>query len=279
MITWSNNTQPGTTTHVSISTFKGGEVNVNINIGSDEPDNTVTRVVVDAFMTEPHHPMALMLTMEALRRQFPCAQFALYLPYIPYARQDRVCNPGESHALKVFGQLINSLKFQQVIVIDPHSDVAAGVIDNLAPYTQVDIFEDIHNFSEWWIVAPDLGALKKAEKFAKHVGARGVIACMKTRNPLTGEITGQSVMGATEDELSNQKLLVLDDICDGGRTFVGVHALLNDFAPERLELAVTHGIFSYGTTVVTDLYDMVHTTNSWNKDLLNEPKLNVIDVR
>lgn len=278
MIKYSTNISPQVVTQVSISTFKGGEVNVNINIGSKDIEYDVQRVCVSASLSKPEHQIALLLATEALRRQFPCALIQLFLPYVPYARQDRICNPGEAHSLKVFGQLINSLNFTQVLVADPHSEVVCGVIDRVCVYSQIDFFADLHNFSEWYIVAPDMGALKKVEKFAKHVGAKGVITCHKERNMLNGEIVRQYVSGATEDELMGKKMFVLDDICDGGRTFVGVAGLLEEFAPQCVELAVTHGIFSYGQEVLTSVYDRVHTTNSWNPSLVSEGKLNVIDV-
>jgi len=50
------------------------------------------------------------------------------MPYVPYARQDRVCVPGESFSIKAFAALINMLAFDRVIVVDPHSDVVAAVI-------------------------------------------------------------------------------------------------------------------------------------------------------
>lgn len=276
MITW----QTGNIkTHVAISTFKGGEVNVNINVGSVMPDAASThRVFVKARLNSPQIQVALSHTMEALRHQYPCAKFMLEMDYVPYARQDRRCNPGESLGIKVFADYINRMQFDAVLITDPHSDVTVACIDRVYVVDQIEVFGHLHNFADWYIVAPDLGAMKKAEKFAKFFGARGVVSCMKTRNMATGEIISHTVLGATEDELSGQKFFVLDDICDGGRTFVGVYHLLNDFAPERIELAVTHGIFSYGTDVVTDLYDAVHTTNSWNPDLVSLGKLNVIPV-
>ncbi len=277
MITW----QTGNIkTHVAISTFKGGEVNVNINRGSLPPvDASVGRVWVCASLNKPEHVMALVLTMDALRRAFPLAQFVLDMPYLPYARQDRICNPGEAHALKAFAAIINSLGFCSVWVADPHSDVAAGVINNLEVTSQLEIFGKLHNFAEWIIVAPDLGALKKANAFAAYVGAAGVVYCYKERNLATGELIKQYINGFYDfDQMMGKKLFVLDDICDGGRTFAGVYSLLNDFTPERVELAVTHGIFSYGQEVVTDLYDMVHTTNSWNPELVGNEKLNVLNV-
>lgn len=278
MITWEHK-DTHTLTHVTISTFKDGSVNVNINRGCQEPDASVERIWVVAKMSKPEHQLALMFTMAALRSAFPCAEFALDLPYLPYGRQDRVCNMGEAHNLKEFGKYINQMGFKAVVITDPHSAVAEGVIDNVQVVPQLEVFQDVHNFAEWIIVAPDLGALKKTEKFAEVVGARGVLAFHKSRNLQTGEILRHDLLNPAGLVLTPEdKLFVLDDICDGGRTFVGVAERLREYNPAKLELAVTHGIFSYGTEVVTSVYDKVHTTNSFNPLLTSQGKLNVIDI-
>ena len=56
---------------------------------------------------------------------------SLYMPYIPNARQDRVKKLDDVFTLKYFSEIINSLGFFAVRVLDPHSDVSAALIDNL----------------------------------------------------------------------------------------------------------------------------------------------------
>lgn len=250
-------------------TFPGGEVGVDINCLSQIEGMDVGRVHVDARIKNSDDLMALVMATDALRREYPLAKFMLDLPYIPYARQDRVCNSGEALSVKVLGGIINMLKYDIVQVLDPHSAVALACIDNVCVRDQFLVFGKIKSsFREWTIVAPDQGATKKCEEFAKKVGAAGVITCSKTRNLVDGKIIGMTVDGP--GDMSHLNLLVLDDICDGGRTFIELALLLEARNPKSLELAVTHGIFSKGTDIVTNMYDHVYTTDSFRSDIVSD---------
>lgn len=266
-------------TNVTVTTRKGGEVNVDINVGSQYPNaDDKLKIVVYAHLNTPEMQVALAHTMDALRHQFPMAKYLLELNYVPYGRQDRRCSPGEALGIKVFGAYLNALEFDAVLITDPHSDVTGACINRVQIVEQPEVFGDVHDFGAgWFIVAPDMGAKKKAEKFAKQTCAFGVITCYKERDMYTGDIISQGIIGA-ENVPKGAKLFVLDDICDGGRTFVGVRELLEQLEPEKVELAVTHGIFSYGTEVVAKIYDAVYTTNSWNPELESSGNLKVIKL-
>ena len=51
----------------------------------------------------------------------------LYMPYVPDARMDRVKKENEIFTLKYFAQTINSLHFDKIEVLDPHSDVSVAL--------------------------------------------------------------------------------------------------------------------------------------------------------
>ena len=59
----------------------------------------------------------------------------LVMPYIPNARQDRVKNPEDIFTLKYFSEIINSLNFRTVNVLDPHSTVSEALINNIHIYS------------------------------------------------------------------------------------------------------------------------------------------------
>jgi ribose-phosphate pyrophosphokinase len=267
------------TTSVRQWLFPGGEVGIDINDMSAIDGLKATRVYVDARIRNSDDVMALVMTTNALRREFPLAKFMLELPYVPYARQDRVCNPGEALSIEAFADIINMLKYDMVQITDPHSQVTPAVIKNCFTIDQIDVFGDIKlSFNDVTIVAPDQGATKKCEEFAKRVGAAGVITCSKTRNLADGKIIGMTVDGP--EDMSDLNLLVLDDICDGGRTFIELALLLETRNPKTLELAVTHGIFSKGVEVVANHYDHIYTTDSFRNDLVSAFKdtLTVIEI-
>lgn len=261
-----------TTTHVRQWFFPDGCVGTDINIGQLPVDCGRFDIVVSLhfgskdILAERKFSinddiMALAFTVDALKHQYPFANLHLDMPYVPYARQDRVCSPGESHQLKVTAQMINGLGFDTVTSVDPHSSVSEAVFDRFYTIDQIAVFSKIKtNWSDVYIVAPDQGATKKAEAFAKAVNAAGVITCAKVREMSTGRILGLKVL----DEIKEgANYLVLDDLCDGGRTFIEVAKCLtlrNEIG--RLELAVTHGLFSKGVGVVKDFYDEIYTTDS-----------------
>ena len=122
-------------------------------------------------------------------------------------------------------------------------------------------------------MAPDAGALKKCYAFAEAVGAREVVSCSKHRDLKTGKILGLTC----EASVGGKDLFVLDDICDGGRTFIEVSRLLRPRA-NSIDLAVTHGIFSKGTNVVAECFDRVYTTNSYHREALSDEQSSASNV-
>jgi ribose-phosphate pyrophosphokinase len=237
---------------VNVTKFPGGEVGVNINGNFRESQ----RAFIIAHLTCSDDVMALLLTVDAIRQQKPNITLLLQLAYVPYARQDRVCNPGEALSIRVFANLINSLNFSEVLIFDPHSDVTPALIKNSTVVSAGDIFGHI-NFGGKWIVAPDAGAAKRCEAFAKRVGAEGVIQCVKHRETTTGKLSGFRAL----DDVEGKRLVVVDDILDGGRTFIGLSAVLE--GAQSKELVVTHGIFSAGVEELVKHYDKIYTTNSF----------------
>lgn len=252
-----------TTTKVDVSKFPGGEVKIDINVGSKHPVNEVDFLRVYASLQSSDDILALLLTSDALRRHYPRADMDLYIPYMPYARQDRPCVNGEALSMAVMGSLINSCGFSTVVTIDAHSDVASAVVRNCENIPQSHIFRKIvDNFADYYIVAPDAGAYKKAHNLATYLGAKGVICANKVRNVATGKIEGVQVL----DDVTGLNLLVADDICDGGKTFTELAAVLRGKGCAKLKLVVTHGLFTKGLEVLTDegMYDKVYTTNSYH---------------
>jgi ribose-phosphate pyrophosphokinase len=253
----------GVTTNVSVSKFPDGDVKANINVGSKEPDNSVKSVRVSVALHGSDDILALLQTVDALRRHYPVADLSLAMPYVPYARQDRPCVNGEALSAAVLANLVNLCGFSTVEVLDAHSDVIPALIKNCTNVPQAKIFKKIFDtYGNFYIVAPDAGAYKKAHNLAKDIGAKGVICANKVRNPATGKIERVSV----SENIQGLNLLVADDLCDGGRTFTELANVLRKGGCASLQLVVTHGLFTKGVEVLLadGMYDKVFTTNSYH---------------
>jgi ribose-phosphate pyrophosphokinase len=248
--------------------FPGGEIGVSIP--TEHLTTKVRQIILTATLRNSDEIMELMLAVDAMKRCHILSEIVLVIPYLAYARQDRVCNPGESLSIKVLANMINSLELDKVTLYDPHSDVSPALFNNVTVVDQCEILRG-YNFAQFdAIIAPDAGAQKKAYAVAKRYGVKKVITANKTRDPMTGKILNTELNGSV-DGLS---VLVVDDICDGGATFIH---LANELVHARIKkLYVTHGIFSKGVDAVTPFYDMILTTNSYNPELVSSDKVTLI---
>ncbi len=221
--------------------------------------------------------MALALVNDAIRRLSPTS-VSLSLGYVPYARQDRVCNPGEALSIKVFCDMINFMNFDKVFILDPHSDVTPALLNNCIirePATILSSSTLIRDLMDGKVtlVAPDAGATKKVEKVAQHFGGLEVIQGFKKRDLATGALSGFGYIG----DVVGKDLLIVDDICDGGGTFLGLATKLYDGGAKSIELYVSHGIFSKGIDCLLDTcFERIYTTNSFDHGNTGD-RLEIID--
>lgn len=168
---------------------------------------------------------------------------SLLIPYLPYGRQDKFISNISTFGLYAFALLINSLKFDSVTCFDVHSDVAEKLIDGFI-WEKPDINHIINQHNIDYVVYPDKGALCKYLKFMNYPFKYAD----KIRNQLTGEIIKIDFRGV----VNMKNLLIVDDICDGGATFILLARELIEREANEVNLYVSHGIFSKGTQILRD---------------------------
>ncbi len=198
----------------------------------------------------------LLLTADAIKRAGGIVD-KINMPYVPFSRQDRVMVPGEPLSIKVFADLVNIIGAREVIIHDPHSDVTPALINNCTVIPQEDIFAPYFVEDKgYWLISPDAGALKKIYKLAKKVDSLGVVEFSKRRNAQTGEIEGVST---SQKDFMYCNCYIVDDICDGGRTFIEIAKVLKERNAGKIILMVTHGFFTKGMEVFDGLIDEIYT--------------------
>lgn len=202
----------------------------------------------------------LLLTADALKRN-GANKIELFLPYLPFARQDRVMVSGEPLSIKVFSDLLNSVGFSHVEIFDPHSDVSMALINNSKAI-------DNHKFvkaalmghEDFYIVSPDAGAYKKIFKLCQYLNYKEeIIMCNKLRDVSNGVIRSVTV---SHDDLKGKDCFIIDDICDGGGTFLLLAEELRKRNCGNIYLIVSHGIFSKGLKDFTNI-NHIYTTDSF----------------
>ncbi|WP_103068216.1 ribose-phosphate diphosphokinase [Aquimarina sediminis] len=248
-------------------TFNGGEPHIKI-IDSDIGNEITITHRINSF----NDFGLLLIATDALRRM-GIKIINVFIPYFPAARQDRVMVSGESLSVKVYADILNAQGYNQITIFDPHSEVTPALLDNVKVIYNYDFVKECLETidEEVLLISPDGGALKKIYKVSEYLGGVEVIECSKKRDVKTGELSGFRVY---EEDLKEKHCVIVDDICDGGGTFLGLAQALKDKNAGKLSLVVSHGIFSKGVEVLSECFDTVFTTNSF-RDVKEE---NVVQI-
>lgn len=235
-----------------------------------------------AAMRDMNDFMLLAQLVEAVRHVTDINISHLELAWLPWARQDRHMVTGDSFALKVFANQLNTLNFDKVFILDPHSDAAAAAIHHCVAIAQETCLLQSETLrrairqGELMLVAPDAGALKKIHNVAKASGAQTYAILTKARDVATGNLTGFALVSG---DVAGKDLLIVDDLCDAGGTFIGSAQVLRDAGARSVSLYVTHGVFSKGVkNLLNNGIDAIYTTTSYASPELDEPRVELIDI-
>lgn len=263
-------------------TFSAGEVGVrleDVELTTKKVMNGLSHwhVSIVANITDSESLMELVMLDNAIKNYFANLNLAytqqLYIPYMPYGRQDRVAEQGESNSIVAFSNIINGLNHDSVYTLDPHSDVMLAVINGCTAIPQKSVVEHFINDKESskilsevdCVVSPDGGALKKIYQssplFEQDLH---VVTANKHRNTKTGEVEFIQLNDIKLNALKH--FLLIDDICDGGRTFIECAKQIRKYNKAAyISLIVSHGIFSKGTKKLFDHFDYIFTTDSFQQ--------------
>lgn len=186
--------------------------------------------------------------------------FTLNIDGTAYSRYDRVMYKDQSDGFgaKVYADFVNSIGFHVVTLKDAHSGVITKFLNatNIPQYALAEITIPSHGVESWGIVAPDKGSRNKLR------GA--VVTCDKVRNPETGKIGGIEVVSVLAGIENYDTLVIIDDICEGGGTFIGVaDALKQDehTKDKPVNLYVTHGLFTKGVAHLLEKFTKIYVYN------------------
>jgi ribose-phosphate pyrophosphokinase len=185
------------------------------------------------------HLIELLLLADACRRA-GATRLTGVIPYFGYARQEHRTDR-RSLGARVAADIVGTGRFDRLMLIDAHTPAIEGFFDvPIDHLTAVPILAEAAKRSlhgESVVVAPDLGAVKRAREYARLL--RLPMAFVhKTR--LSGEaVEAHGVIG----EVRNRVPLIVDDMLSTGGTIeAAVGALRTAGAIEPVTVAVTHAL-------------------------------------
>lgn len=257
---------------IEINRFPDGTLRVDPN--ALENRQLIGTEATITWHYENNEEMVLLLFLTRHLQNSNCHIVNLVMPYIPNARQDRVKRMSDVFTLKYFSEFINSLNFNTVTVLDPHSSVSEALINNIViekpdKYIQR-VFNSVYTYPEnkdkydtLMAFYPDEGAMKR---YSENIGVPYVFG-IKRRNWSTGKIEGLDIAGETE-LIKGRNVLIIDDISSRGGTFYHSAKKLKELGANHIYLYITHceRTILDGEIFKSGLIDKVFTTNSIFRD-------------
>jgi ribose-phosphate pyrophosphokinase len=272
----------GEEVQVTFSTFPAGERYVKIENMLSTPDS---KYVVQLLSADSTSIIDAVLLSDALRRIVKYSiEVTLETFYLPYSRQDRVCKEGESFSLDVIAEMLQNY-FDIITTVDIHNKDSEKLFNYAHfSFTNKDVNYATEKFikvnsneilfvgvigiladnTNTYIVSPDKGAVDRATRAMNELQADGLIIFDKVR---IGNIVKTEVFVEDTVKLASaDNLIVVDDICDGGATFISLAESIKKYNKKAdLYLIVTHGIFSKGVSELEKYYKIICVDNEYNR--------------
>ena len=175
---------------------------------------------------------------EHLYQNYNVTKINLVMPYVPNARMDRTKNYYEVFTLKVFAKMINSLNFNTVYCLDPHSHVSEALFDRMVVLSPNEfIAKMVRKFVDEYNEKPiiyysDYSAMKRYSDMESLKNFHYLYGS-KVREWLTGEIKGLDILDENNNKIAEDypyigsKVILVDDIISyGGTMYYGIKNLV-----------------------------------------------------
>lgn len=250
----------------SISRFPDGEVQITLGEFSHKD-----KINVRCRITSAEELFILMQVSDILRRHG--MRFSISIYYLMGMRMDRVMSFDRPYTLNMVVHVLDNLGAYGIYLFCPHSSTAL----DLFRYTSVaqinpDRLDNMVNttFNDYQIVLPDAGAVERA---TADDMPEGIVIGEKVRNVTTGKI--ESIKIKNPEVIDGRPLLIEDDLCDGGGTFVGLAQAIREIDPKAdVNIVVCHMVNPKGIENLSKNFNHVWFTNSykdWKKDWEGQP--------
>lgn len=189
----------------------------------------------------------------------------LIVPCLLDAQADKRFNEDESANLKIVLNFINDLKFDEVHIFHPHnSEVVENMVDNCHIITNESYISEVLKIissENLILLSSDAGGYKSIMKLADKIKFKGEVYGASKSRKYENE---QSILTQTIDrqDFEGKDVLIIDDLCVYGGTFIGLSKLLKERNVGKLYLAVSHITVKTPNILLWENYDKVFTTNS-----------------
>jgi len=163
-------------------------------------------------------------------------------PWYGYSRQDKKSAPREPITARLVARMLEAAGVDRVLTMDLHSGQIQGFfskpLDHMtALFMLTRYFTDL-GLEDLVVVAPDVGRVKLAQKFAEKIGAE--LAVLNKERPAQQLAEIGYVIG----DVRGRTALLVDDMIDTAGTLVAATQTVVEEGARRVYAAATHPVLS-----------------------------------
>lgn len=222
---------------ITIKNFADGEIYVKY----EESIRGTDLFIIQSTPPPADHWMELLLMVDAAKRA-SAARITAVIPYFGYARQDRKDVPRVSIAAKLCANLLHRAGVDRILTMDLHAPQIQGFFDVPVDHLYgsrlfIEYMREV-NVADLVVVAPDVGASKRARAYASLLQCD--MAIIDKRRPRQNEVEVMNVIGTVE----GKNVLIVDDLIDTAGTLTRAAQALRDKGALDIVAACTHPLLS-----------------------------------
>ena len=227
-------------TPTTIKKFANGETYVNI---CEDMRNKDVYIMPTAGRAVNDNLMETYLKADAARRMGANKVVAI-MPNFPYGRQERKTELGEPISARLNLALLHASGVDEIITTDLHAAALQGFARQMK-LTDLSSLEEMTGYfkgkfdpSNLVVVSPDLGGVKRADKFAKALECEKAIIYKERTGH--NQAKAESLLGDVE----GKTCIIYDDIIDTAGTITEAAKMLKNHGADKIYIAAAHGLFN-----------------------------------
>jgi len=236
----------------TFTSFPDGQPHVKVDSLKWDYD----RAEIHCSIRNPKELFQLLMVFDVVDKKMPTS---VWIYWLFGARMDRAIDDNQPSTFEIVKRCLPLAR--AIHILDVHNPKVlpwSSKID-LSPIVQA----VLNDFGDCDIYFPDKGA---KDRYGKDFHDYTILCGRKKRDSQTGKLSGFELESGTK---TSKRVLILDDICDGGGTFIGQYSVLKELGYEKIGLYTTHGLYTKGMDVLKD-FDSIYSTNSFQFGLPTE---------
>ncbi len=218
--------------------FPDGEKYIRIE-NPDKIKNRKAIIINTMYPSQNESFIETIMTLDAVDKA-DARETILIIPYLAYARQDKIFLPGEPITGEIIIKTFRQFNAKYLFTIDIHSPRLLEIYGEYGKNILVSdmlVEKSLSYVNNPILIAPDKGALNRVKYAAEKYGLE-YDYLEKYRNRITGEIT----MKPKEIDVNGRDIVIIDDIISTGGTIAKASKILLEKGADKVVVTASHGL-------------------------------------